>query len=71
MIEYASGAEREQMAQLERELHVAKQSQKILREALEESYALNQNWVSTAEPSDLEYYSEYKTVLAQAKSALS
>jgi len=33
MIEYASGAEREQMAQLERELHIAKQAlEKIVQE---------------------------------------
>lgn len=38
--------------------------------ALEESLALNSNWVSDAEPETLAYYSEYKTVIAQAKAAI-
>jgi len=41
-----------------------------LEEALYESLALNLNWISTTEPSDLEYYSEYKAVIKQAKEVL-
>lgn len=38
--------------------------------ALEESLALNVNWVADAEPETLAYYSEYKAVIAQAKAML-
>lgn len=38
--------------------------------ALEESLALNMNWTSEAEPDVLEYYSEYKAVIKQAKEAI-
>lgn len=41
-----------------------------LEEALYESLALNINWASTAEPSDLEYYSEYKKVISNARNTL-
>jgi len=41
-----------------------------LEEALYESLALNLNWISTTETSDLEYYSEYKVVIKQAKEVL-
>ena len=41
-----------------------------LEEALYESLALNLNWISTTETSDLEYYSEYKAVIKQAKEVL-
>jgi hypothetical protein len=43
---------------------------KKLEEALFESLALNLNWTSNADASDLEYYSEYKAVIKQAKEAL-
>lgn len=43
---------------------------KQLEEALYESLALNLNWTSNADASDLEYYSEYKGVIKQAKEAL-
>ena len=43
---------------------------KKLEEALYESLALNINWVSTTDASDLEYYSEYAAVIKQAKEAL-
>ena len=43
---------------------------KKLEEALYESYALNVNWTSDAEASDLEYYSEYAAVIKQAKETL-
>lgn len=41
-----------------------------LLEALEESLALNENWVADAEPFDLEYYSEYRAVIAQSRAAI-
>jgi len=41
-----------------------------LEEALYESLALNLNWISTTETSDLVYYSEYKAVIKQAKEVL-
>ena len=41
-----------------------------LRDALEESLALNINWSSDAEPETLAYYSEYKAVIKQAEAAL-
>jgi hypothetical protein len=43
---------------------------KQLEEALYESAALNLNWMSNADASDLEYYSEYKRVINKAKEAL-
>lgn len=43
---------------------------KQLEEALYVSLALNLNWISTTDASDLEYYSEYKRVIKQAKKAL-
>jgi len=43
---------------------------KKLEEALYESLALNLNWTSNADASDLEFYSEYKSVIKQAKEAL-
>ena len=43
---------------------------KQLEDALYESLALNINWVSTTDASDLEYYSEYKAAIKQAKEAL-
>ena len=41
-----------------------------LEEALYESLALNLNWTSNAEASDLEYFSEYQRVIKQAKETL-
>lgn len=41
-----------------------------LRDALEESLALNINWSSEAEPEVLAYYSEYRRVIKQANAAL-
>lgn len=41
-----------------------------LEEALFESLALNTNWTSNADASDLEYYSEYKKVIKQGKETL-
>lgn len=41
-----------------------------LREALEESYALNSNWSSEADAYSLEYYSEYRAVIKMGKEAL-
>jgi len=43
---------------------------KQLEEDLYESLALNLNWISTTDASDLEYYSEYKRVIKLAKKAL-
>lgn len=43
---------------------------KQLEEALYESLALNLNWTSNANASDLEYYSECKRVIKQAKEVL-
>lgn len=41
-----------------------------LLEALKESLALNINWADVTEPHDLEYFSEYRAVIAQAKAAI-
>lgn len=38
--------------------------------ALEESLALNINWSETAEADDLDYYSEYRAVIKQARAAI-
>ena len=43
---------------------------KQLEESLYESLALNLNWISTTDASDLEYYSEYKSVIKLAKETL-
>jgi hypothetical protein len=47
-----------------------KQYIKKLEEALYESLALNMNWTSNADTSDLEYFSEYKRVINKAKETL-
>lgn len=43
---------------------------KRLEEALYESLALNMNWASNADASDLEYYSEHRRVINKAKEVL-
>ncbi len=47
-----------------------KQYIKKLEKALYESLALNINWVSTALYSDLEYHSEYESVIKLARETL-
>ncbi len=42
----------------------------VLFAALVESLALNENWVSTTDPENLVYYSEYRAVIKQAKEAV-
>lgn len=41
-----------------------------LRDALEDSHALNVNWSSDADPETLSYYSEYKATIKDGKEAL-
>jgi hypothetical protein len=43
---------------------------KELHEALDDSCGLNENWAATCEPGDLEYFSEYRKVIKQARHAL-
>lgn len=38
--------------------------------ALEESLALNINWADSTEPHNLEYFSEYRAVITQARAAI-
>ena len=43
---------------------------KKLEEALSESLSLNINWTEDASDEDLNYYSEYRAVIKQAKETL-
>lgn len=49
---------------------MSKQAMEMALEALEESHALNVNWVSVAEPEMLEHLSEYRAVIKMGEAAI-
>ena len=60
----------ERLAVVSLQLDDCKSQRDRLLEALEESLALNINWADSTEPHNLEYFSEYRAVIAQARKAI-